>query len=262
VLNVTAVGPSVGGFLTVFPADVSVVPTASNINWNPGQTIPNLVTVKLPVGDPATAGKIKVFNDVGAVDVVADVVGYYGPSGSAFHALAPTRILESRFANGNLQGQWSAGQTRSLDVTDTHGSGVPAGSVAKAVVMNVTVTGTDDAGFLTLFPAGLGSPPNASNLNWSRGDTIPNLTITKVDPAPGDNVKIFNQRGNAYVIADVVGWFGGRQNRGKAVETTGPARTGELRLPARLGVAPGRAGRRGDRRAHRGRPTRPDPQPR
>ena len=208
VLNVTAVGPSVGGFLTVFPADVSVVPTASNINWNPGQTIPNLVTVKLPVGDPATAGKIKVFNDVGAVDVVADVVGYYGPSGSAFHALAPTRILESRFANGNLQGQWSAGQTRSLDVTDTHGSGVPAGSVAKAVVMNVTVTGTDDAGFLTLFPAGLGSPPNASNLNWSRGDTIPNLTITKVDPAPGDNVKIFNQRGNAYVIADVVGWFG------------------------------------------------------
>jgi len=212
VLNVTAVGPSVGGFLTVFPADVSVVPTASNINWNPGQTIPNLVTVRLGTGDVTTAGKIKIFNAVGRVDVVADVVGYYGAAGadtgSAFHALAPTRILESRFANGNLQGQWTAGQTRSLDVTDTHGSGVPSGSVAKAVVMNVTVTGTDDAGFLTLFPAGLSTPPNASNLNWSRGDTIPNLTITKVDPAPGDNVKIFNQRGNTYVIADVVGWFG------------------------------------------------------
>jgi len=73
--------------------------------------------------------------------------------------------------------------------------------------MNVTVTGTDDAGFLTLFPAGLSTPPTASNLNWAKGDTVPNLTITKVDPAPGDNVKIFNQRGNTYVIADVVGWF-------------------------------------------------------
>lgn len=212
VLNVTAVTPSVGGFLTVFPADVTTVPTASNVNWKPQQIIPNLVTVKLGVGASDVAGKIKIFNAAGTVDVVADVVGYYGADGgdvgSAFHALSPTRILESRFANGNLQGQWTAGQTRSLDVTDTHGSGVPAASVAKAVIMNVTVTGTDDIGFLTLFPAGQSTPPTASNLNWSKGDTVPNLTITKVDPAPSDNVKIFNQRGNTYVIADVVGWFG------------------------------------------------------
>ncbi len=212
VLNVTAVTPSVGGFLTVFPADVTTTPTASNVNWKPLQIIPNLVTVKLGVGAADVAGKIKIFNAAGTVDVVADVVGYYGADGgdvgSAFHTLSPTRILESRFANGNLQGQWTAGQTRNLDVTDTHGSGVPAGGVTKAVIMNVTVTGTDDAGFLTLFPASQSSPPTASNLNWSKGDTVPNLTITKVDTSGSDNVKIFNQRGNTYVIADVVGWFG------------------------------------------------------
>jgi hypothetical protein len=40
------------------------------------------------------------------------------------------------------------------------------------------------------------------------GDTIPNLTITKVPTTGNDNVKIFNQRGTTFVIADVVGWFG------------------------------------------------------
>ena len=38
VLNVTASAPSFGGFLTVFPADVTV--PRSNINWNPRQIIP------------------------------------------------------------------------------------------------------------------------------------------------------------------------------------------------------------------------------
>ena len=58
--------------------------------------------------------------------------------------------------------------------------------------MNVTVTDTDDAGFLTLFPASLSTPPTASNLNWAAGATIPNLTITKVPTSGSDNVKIFN----------------------------------------------------------------------
>ena len=98
------------------------------------------------------------------------------------------------------------GQTRNLDVTDTHGSGVPATGV-KAVVMNVTVTDTTTAGFLTLFPASSSSVPNASNLNWSAGTTIPNLTITKVPTSGNDDVKIYNQAGLTNVLADVVGWF-------------------------------------------------------
>ncbi len=152
VLNVTVTDTTTGGFLTLFPADVTSVPTASNLNWSAGKTIPNLVTVRLGTGDASTLGKIKVFNAVGNANVIADVVGYYGSAGAAFHPLSPVRIQESRFGTGNLVGRWTAGQTRSLDVTDTHGSGVPA-SGAQAVIMNVTVTDTTTAGFLTLFPA-------------------------------------------------------------------------------------------------------------
>src|SRR5713226_9420525 len=44
VLNVTATDISQAGFLTVYPQGGSV-PLASNLNFNAGQTVPNLVTV-------------------------------------------------------------------------------------------------------------------------------------------------------------------------------------------------------------------------
>ena len=72
VVNVTVVGAATGGFITVFPSG-RVQPTASNVNFAGGQTIANLVTVKLGAG-----GKITVTNNSsGSVHLVADVAGYY-----------------------------------------------------------------------------------------------------------------------------------------------------------------------------------------
>ena len=71
VLNVTAVAPSAGSFITVFPSGVTR-PVASNLNFGPGQNIPNLVTVK--VGQD---GNVVVYNDQGTVDVIFDVVGWF-----------------------------------------------------------------------------------------------------------------------------------------------------------------------------------------
>jgi hypothetical protein len=42
VLNVTATEPSSPGYLTVFPDDACDVPLASNLNFVPGETVPNL----------------------------------------------------------------------------------------------------------------------------------------------------------------------------------------------------------------------------
>ena len=50
--------------------------------------------------------------------------------------------------------------------------GVPVG--ATAVIGNTTVTGGTANSFVTVFPAG-GSVPNASNVNFAAGQTIPNL---------------------------------------------------------------------------------------
>jgi len=71
-MNVTIVNPTAQSNLRIYPADAAL-PTASNLNWLPGQSpTPNKVDVKL-----SPAGQIKLFNQNGTVDVLADVVGYY-----------------------------------------------------------------------------------------------------------------------------------------------------------------------------------------
>ena len=46
-------------------------PIASDLNWAPGQTVPNLVVVKL-----GADGKIAIHNGFGSTDVIVDVFGY------------------------------------------------------------------------------------------------------------------------------------------------------------------------------------------
>jgi hypothetical protein len=71
-INLTATNTTAGSHLTVWPAGATR-PLASSLNWRAGWTIANAVT--MPVG---TGGKVGVYADAGAVDVVADVGGWYG----------------------------------------------------------------------------------------------------------------------------------------------------------------------------------------
>src|SRR5207302_161970 len=77
VLNVTATNTTGYGYLTVYPDDGThgrePPPTASDVNYSPGDTVANMTVVQL--------GSDNAFNiyDAGAsVDVVVDVEGYYG----------------------------------------------------------------------------------------------------------------------------------------------------------------------------------------
>jgi hypothetical protein len=72
VLNVTVTEPTAVSFLTAWPAG-EVRPLASNLNYAAGQTVPNLVVVKVGAG-----GVVDLFNNVGSTHVVADVAGWYG----------------------------------------------------------------------------------------------------------------------------------------------------------------------------------------
>jgi hypothetical protein len=72
ILNVIAVDPAVGGFLTVWPAG-DPLPLASNLNFATGQTVPNLVVAKVGAG-----GKVNIYNGGGTTHLVADVAGWYG----------------------------------------------------------------------------------------------------------------------------------------------------------------------------------------
>ena len=71
-MNVTAIAPTAGSFLTVFPS-LAIRPTASSLNWVAGQApVPNAVTTNI-----GTDGKVSFFNNGGTVNLAADIVGYY-----------------------------------------------------------------------------------------------------------------------------------------------------------------------------------------
>jgi len=72
IVNTTATGATAQSYLTVH-SEVTV-PLASNLNFLAGQTVPNLVIVKVGAG-----GNVKVYNAAGEVHVIFDAVGYFGP---------------------------------------------------------------------------------------------------------------------------------------------------------------------------------------
>jgi hypothetical protein len=71
VFTATATNPTASSYLTVYRSQATR-PLASDLNYGPGQTIPNLVVVKL-----GPDGKIDLYNLAGSVDVIVDVAGWY-----------------------------------------------------------------------------------------------------------------------------------------------------------------------------------------
>ncbi|MEM9515409.1 MAG: hypothetical protein AAGA42_11195 [Actinomycetota bacterium] len=72
-MNVTAVGATAQTNLRLFPANLTDVPTLSNLNVSAGQApFPNKVDVAL-----SPDGAIKIFNQNGTVSVLGDIAGYY-----------------------------------------------------------------------------------------------------------------------------------------------------------------------------------------
>jgi hypothetical protein len=71
VVNITAVQPNAGGWLTAWPTG-QVMPNASNLNFVPGAVVPNLAVLKVGAG-----GKVSIYNSAGSTAVIVDVVGWY-----------------------------------------------------------------------------------------------------------------------------------------------------------------------------------------
>jgi len=148
VVNLSAINPGTGGFLTAYPGG-GTLPLAANLTFVKGQTVSNLVTVGL--GADATSGSPQSFTVYdgptvgGTVDFTADLEGYYSPqtatSGGALNSVGPTRLYDSRTGSGEP----GAGTTLTAghltdDVQVTGGStGVP--TTATAVVLSAAITG-------------------------------------------------------------------------------------------------------------------------
>lgn len=200
VLNVTVTQPTSTGYVTAYPHG-GPIPTASNLNFLGRQTVPNLVVV--PVGGD---GKVSLFNgSAGTVHLLADISGYFlagqPVSAGALGALAPVRLLDTRYGIGGSGNALAPNQSRTVSVGGR--GGVPLTGVG-AVVLNVTVTFPTGPGYLTVYGGTV--RPGVSNLNFDKGQTVPNLVVAQVS-ADG-KVTFFNgSSGVVHILADVSGYL-------------------------------------------------------
>ena len=190
VLNVTAADARSLGYLVAYGTG-RPVPGVSDTDWTTGQVVPALVTV------PLNNGSVSLRNGGrGAVDFIADLVGYYDQdsTGAVFVPSTPTRLLDTRNGTGAPKQQLGAGRTLRLRVGD-----------AVAAALNLTVTGSKGAGYLTAYPDGE-TLPTSSSIDYTAGQTVANLTVT---PVGSDGyVDIYNGgRTPVSVIGDLSGTY-------------------------------------------------------
>ena len=206
VLVVTAVGGTSTSYLTVYPYG-SGRPNTSNLNWTPGDMVPNLVTVRVGGG-----GQVNIFNAAGSVDVIADLVGYYAaPTDSTgagnYVPLQPFRLLDTRES-------YPIGPGASAPVK-VGGTAVPP--AAEAVVLNVTARNPTSRSYLTVVPGTLACRAASSvpclvtwNLVWAPGTVVGSLVIAPLgrgsDGSPGW-ISFFNLAGSVDLTVDVEGWY-------------------------------------------------------
>jgi hypothetical protein len=203
VVNLTQTNSTRAGYATVFPAS-QALPTASNLNWAPGSTRANLVTVKV-----GASGQVNLF--AAGTDLIVDVVGYYRTTVTSESAklrpIVPTRIVDSRVGLGGFSTPWGQNQKRQVAVTGRLGTDSAAAVIptsAKAVVLNITVTDTTASGWLAAWASGT-SIPLVSNLNWAAGQTVPNMAVIQV--GANGMIDVVNSAGSTSVIVDVVGYM-------------------------------------------------------
>jgi hypothetical protein len=194
VVNLTGTRADGGTRLSAYPAGTAW-PGTSSVNVQRGSSAAALVVV--PVG---SQGSITIRNGgSNALDVVADVVGYYttAAAGHGFRPVSPRRALDSR-RNGGAP--FGSGEVRTLQLAGR--SGVPED--ARGVLVNVTTTRQEAGGYVTAAPS-ITSRPATSTVNFRAGESVANRAMVALSPT--GSIDLYASR-PTHVVIDVVGWFG------------------------------------------------------
>jgi hypothetical protein len=158
--------------------------------------------------------------DAGSVDLAPplDVEGVPRPQGpgidlgayercpgcsTRFFTIAPCRVVDTRNPAGPLGGPaLAAGRDRTFTIGDR--CGIP--SSAKALSLNITVTGSTADRHLRLHPGGSALPP-VSSISYSAGQTRANNAVIQVSMLGELAVFAGQASGTVHFILDVSGYF-------------------------------------------------------
>jgi hypothetical protein len=187
-------------------------------------------------------------------------VGSPPAAASTFYPLPPTRILDTRSGLGIEKGPVRPGDG-SIDTSNddfrtdeelnhelvvTGRAGVPDNGVA-AVLLNVTAVEPSTDGFITVGPRpqgrgdlfddqnSYGNWPNASNLNFSADQTVPNLVLVRV--GAGGRIRFHVHEATTHLLADIAGYFSYTDD-GAGFTGVTPTRLFDSRQPAENAFGP------------------------
>ena len=221
VVNLTAVDATANGYITATPDNGSGSGTASatgtsNLNYFAGKTISNEAMVRTGsdgVFDLTNSGK-------GSVDVLVDLSAYFTPgTGAAFQPIDPIRYLDTRSGVGELVGGTfpeTVVPSESIGLrTDVPCPGWPGNctftgptDTPLAVAANVTVVQPTANGYLTVYPyAASTTPPLASALDFSTGQTVANAVTVGVDQIQYAFDMYNGSKGGIQLVADIFGYY-------------------------------------------------------
>jgi Tol biopolymer transport system component len=209
VANLTGYGPTAATYLQVYPTGTS--PTVSSVNFVPGQTRANQVTVAL-----SPSGSFTVANANARIGVDIDLEGYYAPgaTGLQFYPLTPTRVLDTRAGTNTPGGATTPiGPSATLDtpltgtITTTSGI-VTVPATAQVVVANITAVAPTASTYLTAYPtpASGNARPGTSTVNAAAGTVVPNLA--QIPLGSNGELRLFNAAGTCPAIIDLAGYYG------------------------------------------------------
>jgi len=165
------------------------------------------------VANPNRMSAATPAHSAGPVDVTVSVPGPKSgtlPSGfsyippTAFYSLTPCRLVDTRNLAGALGGPaLAASGRRNFSLNNV--CGIPA--TAKAISVNLTVTGAAAPGFVSLFP-GNGIAPATSNINFGVGQTRANNAVVLLATNGNGSLAVLNgAAGTVHFILDVNGYF-------------------------------------------------------
>ena len=194
VLNVTAVDAADRGFVTAHPC-TTTAPLASNLNPRPADPTANLVVAPVD-GDRSVCLTTSV-----ATHLVVDLTGWFGPDGLPFHPDTGQRLVDTRTSPRPDRGNGPVAAGTELVLPVAGRTGVPV--AARAVAVNITVTGAAGAGFAVAHPCGAALPPT-STLNFLADESRANHAY--VGLSDDGRLCVFTNQ-TTDVIVDLVGWF-------------------------------------------------------
>lgn len=189
--TLTGIDATTNTAITAYP-DGTPRPNTSNLNLGPSEIVPNLITIAL-----GSNHKVRLHNNAGNVNLIADLAGYYDPTqGSKYLPTMPVRTIDTRPNNGLTPGKL---------IIQSWKNPAPKAFTGNLTGLNSTTTAT----YVVTWPAPDHNLPTVSNLNLAPGQTAATMFIgmTGNDPDHGPSTYFANSAGYTDIIIDTTGYF-------------------------------------------------------